>query len=77
MLKVEKSTMEGIAKNMFFQGEMEKMLKGKVSDTMNLRNVIVPSMLHLYCNMVEMQRVRAELIIAAAETSILTEIYMA
>jgi hypothetical protein len=43
LIKVEKATMEGIAKNIFSQGEMEKMLQGNVSDAMNLRNVIVPS----------------------------------
>lgn len=68
--------MEGIAKNMLSQGEIEKMLQGKVGDAMNLKNVIVPSMLQVYCNMAEVHRLRAELIVATAETSILSEIYL-
>jgi hypothetical protein len=39
---------------------------------MNIRNIIVPTVLKTYCNMMELHRLRNELILAATETVILT-----
>ena len=40
------------------------------------RNLRVPSLLQLYCNLVEMLRLRSEIILAASECSILQETYL-
>ena len=55
---------------------MQDLLHGKVSDAMNGRNICVPSQLKLYCNMVELHRLRSEIILAVSECTILQTIYL-
>lgn len=40
------------------------------------QNIEVPSLLTLYCNMMELLRIRSEIILTASECSILSQIYM-
>ena len=55
---------------------MENFLQGKVDDPMNVRNVVVPTMFKTYCNMIELCRLRQEIILNATETSILSQVYL-
>ena len=55
---------------------VSEILGGKVGDVLNRRNILVPSMLQTYLNMVELHRLRNEIILAASETAILSEVYI-
>jgi hypothetical protein len=51
------------------------------NETLNLidgidRNIEVPSLLTFYCNMIELVRLRNEIILAATETDILSATYI-
>lgn len=80
MLKAEKMSLSGIAKDKYvssdFTAQLSDLIEGKVGDAMNLRNLVVPTQLKTYCNMMEMHRLRSELMIAASETWMLSEIYL-
>ena len=41
----------------------------------NSRNIEVPSLLHIYCNMMELMRLRHEIILAASECKALKIVY--
>ena len=41
----------------------------------NSRNVEVPSLLHIYCNMMELMRLRHEITLAASECKALAKVY--
>jgi hypothetical protein len=71
----EKEAITRIAKDRTNKGVSE-ILGGKVGDVLNRRNISVPSMLQTYLNMIELHRLRNELILAASETSILSEVYL-
>jgi hypothetical protein len=43
---------------------------------MNVRNIVVPSKLITYCNMMELSRLRNELILATTETWMLEQVYL-
>ena len=47
----------------------------KVKDVLNRRNIQTPPLLQVYCNIVELHRLRNEIIQAASETRVLTTIY--
>ena len=70
MAMSEKEAITRIAKDKINKGVSE-ILGGKVGDVLNRRNIFVPSLLQTYLNMVELHRLRNELILAASETSIL------
>lgn len=70
MALAEKEAITKIAKNKSSKGVSE-ILGGKVGDVLNRRNVNVPNMLQTYLNIVELQRLRNELILAVSETNIL------
>lgn len=72
----EKEAITKIAKNKT-TGGVSEILGGKVGDVLNRRNIGVPSMLQTYLNMIELHRLRNELILAASETAILQEVYVA
>jgi hypothetical protein len=71
-MRAEKNAITGIAQSKAaektFTAHLSEVLTGKVTDTMNVRNIIVPSQLSVYCNMMELSRLRNELILAASET---------
>ena len=54
----------------------DDIIAGKPANPANERNVAVPSMLTTYCNMVELMRLRHEIILAASECAVLQQIYM-
>ena len=39
------------------------------------RNISAPCLLQVYCNIAELNRIRQEIILAATETTILTQVY--
>jgi hypothetical protein len=50
-------------------------MEGKKNDITNRRNIVVPSQLKVYCNMMELHRLRSEIIIAASECAMLGQAY--
>jgi len=50
---------------------MNEILVGNVTDTLNQRNIVAPSLLKTYCNMVELHRLRSEIILAVSECAML------
>jgi hypothetical protein len=70
----EKEALAGIAK-MKVRSYNAYTINNKVGDVLNKRGITVPSMLNVYCNMMELQRLRNEIILAASETAVLGEIY--
>jgi len=70
MALAEKEAITKIAKNKS-NSKVSEILGGKVGDVLNRRNVNVPNMLQTYLNIVELQRLRNELILAVSETNIL------
>jgi len=50
---------------------IEELVSGNITDVLNARNILVPSVLKTYCNMIELHRLRNEIIFAATETNIL------
>ena len=54
---------------------MVDLMHGKVSDAVNRRNITCPTMLKVYCNMMELNRLRSELIITASECAMLRDVY--
>ena len=73
LMQVEKESIAGMAKSKVKQISM--MGTTKVGDVLNRRNITVPSMLTIYCNMIELHRLRNEIILAATETQLLASIY--
>jgi hypothetical protein len=75
-MDMEKNAIAGVAK-----AKVDKKSSipnvSRVTDILNLRNVIVPSLLEVYCNMMELYRLRNEVILAATETQLLQDIYAA
>ena len=55
---------------------MEHVIATSAVGLSSTRNVDVPSQLQLYCNLVELMRLRHEIILAASECNILEQIYM-
>lgn len=75
LLETEKSAIVGVAKAKVDTGMnqgVEDLLHGNVSDILNIRNITVPSLLKTYSNMMELHRLRNEIILAASETEILS-----
>jgi hypothetical protein len=54
----------------------EDMIEGKIADILHNRNISAPSMLKLYCNLVELHRLRNEIILAASECTVLQQVYL-
>ena len=75
MAMSEKEAITRIAKDKTNKGVSE-ILGGKVGDVLNRRNIFVPSLLQTYLNMVELHRLRNEIMLAASETAILQEVYV-
>jgi hypothetical protein len=81
LIQAEKHALVGIAKDKVGRSEyteiMADLFRGGKTDTMNQRNVVVPSLLKTYCNMVELHRLRSEIILTASECAILQQTYEA
>lgn len=56
-----------------FKGFLGDRFKSNVAEG---RNLSAPCLLQTYCNIAELARIRQEIILAATETAILTQIYM-
>jgi hypothetical protein len=50
---------------------MDDFFHGNVSDAMNQRNIVAPSLLKTYCNMMELHRLRSEIILTVSECAML------
>lgn len=75
MIQSEKNAIAGVAKfkaqSSDYTEVMADLLHGNVSDAINRRNIVVPSMLKTYCNMMELHRLRSEIILAVSECAML------
>jgi hypothetical protein len=73
LLLCEKNAICGAARNKVEKQKTDQgvddILNGNVTDSLNVRNVVAPPLLHLYCNMMELHRLRNEIILAASETA--------
>jgi hypothetical protein len=62
----------GIAKEII---DSQQQKVGEVKDLLNRRQILVPSLLQTYCNVIELLRMRQEIIFAATECTVLQAIY--
>jgi hypothetical protein len=80
LLLTEKTAIAGVAKNKVESQKTEQgiddLINGNVNDLLNLRNIVAPSLLKIYCNMMELHRLRNEIILAATETLQLESVYL-
>jgi hypothetical protein len=69
LLQSEKAAIAGVAQDKINLGgsTLQNFLKGNKNDALGLRNISVPSLLKTYCNMIELHRLRSEIILASAE----------
>ena len=79
LIRAEKEAIAGIARfkaqTTDYTEVMVDLMHGKVSDAINRRNITAPTMLRVYCNMMELSRLRSEIIMAASECAMLGDVY--
>ena len=74
-LECEKSALTGIGKSKAKKSLGLASDVKKASDNIGIRNVNVPVMLEVYCNLIELHRLRNEIILTVSETQVLREVY--
>jgi len=74
MLAAEKEAVAGMAKSKVKQYQTFQ-AANKVGDVLSRRNIAIPPMLYIYSNIMELHRLRNEIILAASECAVLTQIF--
>lgn len=78
LIETEKHAIIGIGKGKAnvtnFAADLQNLFN--METQLQVSNIDIPSMLTLYCNMMELHRIRSEIILTTSECSILSQIYL-
>ena len=77
VMKMHKQCLVDIAKKKGMMGDIdvESVIKAQTNVSTSNRNIDMPSLLTIYCNMVELMRLRHEIILTVSECKALEDIY--